>query len=89
MPPATLIAITLAVPLVGAVLIAACHRFPDVREAATLGTSALLFACVAALLPQVLDGARPGLHLIEVLPASRTFPSSRSDAVAGLPGCGP
>jgi len=68
MPPASLIAITLAVPVIGAVLIAACHRFPDLREAVTLVTSALLFACVAALLPQVLDGARPALHLIEVLP---------------------
>ena len=68
MPPATLIAITLAVPLFGGALIAACHRFPDVREAVTLVTSALLFVCVAALLPQVLDGARPALHLIEVLP---------------------
>jgi multicomponent Na+:H+ antiporter subunit D len=64
----TLIAVTLAVPVIGAVLIATCHRFPDLREAVTMLTSLLLFACVAALLPQVLSGARPVLQLIEVMP---------------------
>jgi multicomponent Na+:H+ antiporter subunit D len=65
---ATLIAVTLAVPVVGAVFIAAFHRHPNLREAATLLTAALLFACVTALLPGVLGGAQPALHLLDVLP---------------------
>jgi multicomponent Na+:H+ antiporter subunit D len=52
----TLIAVTLAVPVVGAVFIAALHRHPNLREAATLLTAALLFLCVTMLLPQVLGG---------------------------------
>jgi multicomponent Na+:H+ antiporter subunit D len=63
-----LIAVTLAVPVIGATLVAACHRIPAVREAVTMVTSVLLFACVAALLPPVLNGARPALRLVEILP---------------------
>jgi multicomponent Na+:H+ antiporter subunit D len=63
-----LIAATLAVPLAGALLIAACHRRPNLRETVTLLTALALFLCVSALLQPVLDGARPALHWIEVLP---------------------
>ncbi len=58
----------LAVPLGGAVLIAAAHRRPNLREAVTLGTSALLFLLVASLVPAVLDGERPALDLGTVMP---------------------
>ena len=64
----TLIAVTLAVPVIGAMFIAALHRHPNLREAATLLTAALLFLCVTMLLPQVLGGAQPALHLLDVLP---------------------
>ncbi len=66
--PAGLMAAAVAVPAAGAVLVALAHRHPDLRETATLVTSAALFLCVAALLPPVLDGARPALVLFEVMP---------------------
>jgi multicomponent Na+:H+ antiporter subunit D len=68
MGPDGLMAAVLAVPTVGAVLVALGHRRPDLREGATLFTSVLLFLCVAALLPPVLDGARPTLELFPVMP---------------------
>lgn len=63
-----LIAAALLVPAAGAVLIAGAGRWPNVREAVTIATSAVLFAAVLALLPGVLDGARPQLVLLEMLP---------------------
>ena len=59
---------TLLVPSVGALLIALCDQRANLRELATLVSAALLLVCVLALLPEVLGGARPVLHLIEVLP---------------------
>jgi multicomponent Na+:H+ antiporter subunit D len=63
-----LILAALAIPALGAVLIARCHRHPNIREAVTLLTSGLLFACVVSLLPLVLAGEQPQAHLIEPLP---------------------
>ena len=63
-----LIAAALLVPAAGAGLLAACGRWPNVREAITLGTSALLVAAVLGLLPPVLGGARPALVALEMLP---------------------
>ena len=68
MSPGATIALALAAPLAGAVLIAALHRTPNLRETATLVTAAALFLLVASLTPQVLEGARPALTLIEVMP---------------------
>jgi len=65
---ATLIAAALVVPAAGAAGIAACHRVPNLREAVTLGTAALLFACVIGLLPTVLAGGVPQLFVLEMLP---------------------
>ncbi|MEQ8345695.1 MAG: monovalent cation/H+ antiporter subunit D family protein [Sneathiellaceae bacterium] len=56
------------IPLVGAALIALLHRVPNLREAASLVTAALLAFVVLQLLAGVLDGARPAVSLIEVLP---------------------
>ena len=58
----------LAVPLAGALLITLARRQPNLRETVTLVTAGLLLACVLTLLPTVLNGERPGLDLIEVLP---------------------
>ena len=65
---AQLIAAALLVPALGAALIAAAGRWPNVREATTLATSALLFAVILALLPDVLEGGRPQLVVDEMLP---------------------
>jgi len=62
-----LILAALAIPTLGSVAIALCNRQPNAREAVTLVTSVLLFICVASLLPAVLAGERPQLHLLEPL----------------------
>lgn len=63
-----LIAAVVLVPMVGAALIAAAGRWPNLRESVTLVTSVGLLAAVLALLPCVQDGARPQLVLVEMLP---------------------
>ena len=68
MTPESALPAVLAVPLAGAVLIAAARRRPDLREAVTLATAAALLACVLVLLPVVLTGGRPEWVLFELLP---------------------
>jgi multicomponent Na+:H+ antiporter subunit D len=68
MAPESAIVAALAVPLTGAVLIALAGRRPNLRDAITLLTAAVMFACVASLAPVVLDGARPSVSLLEVMP---------------------
>ena len=58
----------LAVPLVGALLISWTGRWPNLREAITGITALALLVCVLSLLPAVLGGARPALHLVTVMP---------------------
>jgi multicomponent Na+:H+ antiporter subunit D len=57
----------LALPLAGSIAIALCGRQANLREAVTLGTSVLLFACVASLVPAVLAGEHPRAQLLEPL----------------------
>jgi multicomponent Na+:H+ antiporter subunit D len=65
----TAIALALLVPLVGAGLIALAGRFSaNLRETATLLTAACLAYVVWSLLPGLLDGERPALHVSELLP---------------------
>ncbi|EXI80159.1 MAG: Multiple resistance and pH homeostasis protein A [Candidatus Accumulibacter appositus] len=63
-----LVLAALAVPSAGSAAILLCGRWPNLREAATLATATLLLFCVLALLPTVLAGGRPGVHLFELLP---------------------
>jgi multicomponent Na+:H+ antiporter subunit D len=63
-----ILALCILIPVVGAGLIAACHRRPNLREAASLAAAAGLFACVASLSGEVLRGARPALVVGEILP---------------------
>ncbi len=58
----------LFVPVVGALGIAACDRWPDLREAVTLTAAAGLLLCVVSLLGPVLGGAQPQVSLVEMLP---------------------
>ena len=58
----------LAVPGIGAVLIALAGRNPNLRESVTMVTAVILFALVASLIPDILDGARPSVTLGEMLP---------------------
>jgi multicomponent Na+:H+ antiporter subunit D len=68
MAPELAIGLAMGVPLVGALLIGLAGRWPNLREAITLVTAALLLGCVLTLLPGVLGGGRPALVLLMVLP---------------------
>ena len=68
MDPATAILLALAVPLVGAALIVATGRSPNLGETVTLVTAVVLFADVLTLLPGVFGGNRPGVTVVEMLP---------------------
>ncbi|MEK6592613.1 MAG: monovalent cation/H+ antiporter subunit D family protein [Pseudomonadota bacterium] len=68
MTPATNILLALATPLIGAVLIVAAHRVPNVRESVTMVTASVLFLLVASLTPLVLAGERPEVTLLEMMP---------------------
>jgi len=59
------------VPLVGAGLVLALGKWPNVRETATLATGVVLFGIVLSLLDPVLGGARPELMILEVVPGVR------------------
>jgi multicomponent Na+:H+ antiporter subunit D len=61
--------LALVVPLVGAVLIAVLGPWPNIRETVTLITALLLFVVVASLVPLVLDGERPSVTVLTMLPA--------------------
>jgi multicomponent Na+:H+ antiporter subunit D len=63
-----MIAAALLVPALGAALVWAFGRRPNLREAATLVTAVALLACVLQLLPPVLAGERPELIVLEMLP---------------------
>ena len=65
--PAAMLA-ALVVPAIGAAAIAACGRFPNLRESVTLATAGILLLCVGSVLPEVLDGVRPEVTLFEVMP---------------------
>jgi multicomponent Na+:H+ antiporter subunit D len=64
-----LILAALAVPLAGALLIGIAGRInANLRETITLVTAGMLIYCVWSLLPEIYQGGRPGLQLLEVLP---------------------
>ena len=68
MSMSTILWLTLAVPLAGAVVIAMLGRRPNLREAATLVTAATLFGLVVQLWLALQAGERPAVVLIETLP---------------------
>ncbi|HEY5596331.1 MAG TPA: proton-conducting transporter membrane subunit [Candidatus Bipolaricaulota bacterium] len=68
MTPTLALAAAILLPSGGALAIALLDRRPNLREAVTLITGALLVWSVVALLPSVAAGERPALDLLEVLP---------------------
>lgn len=64
----TLILLSLAIPLVGAGLIALTGEAPNLREGVTLTTATLLFLTVLGLLFKVIGGEEPALVLIHMFP---------------------
>jgi len=64
-----LIPLALALPLLGAVGIAAASRIgPNARESVTLATAGALAWTVWSLVPELMQGGRPSFLLTEVLP---------------------
>ena len=65
-----LLVLSLAVPLVGAVIIALAGRWPDVRDAVSVCTAVLAFGVVAALVPEVRRGtdSYPAFDFFEIVP---------------------
>ena len=59
---------SLLVPLIGSLVIFLVGRQANVREAATLITSGVLFLTVASIAPEVFAGARPSLVLWTIFP---------------------
>jgi len=70
---ATTITLALLLPLGGALAVALLGRWPNVRDACTMLVSALTFAVVCTLYPAVTSGARPTLHLLEIMPGLHLF----------------
>ena len=67
--PSVMLAV-IAIPVLGAALIAAAHGRPNLREGVTLATAGAMFAAVCSLVPQVLAGARPETGAWTVLPGA-------------------
>ena len=68
MTPETATWAAIAIPLVGALLIAITGRQPNLRETVTMVAALLLFLTVASIVPDVLAGGRPEVTLISPLP---------------------
>lgn len=68
MNPDTLLLASVAVPLLGAALVALAASRLNLREAATLAAAAALFTTVAAMVPDVLAGGRPATSPWPILP---------------------
>ncbi len=68
MNPSTAILVALVLPMLGALLISLTGSRPNLRESVTLATGGILFLVVASILPSVLDGGRPEVEVLEVMP---------------------
>ena len=62
------IQLSILVPFVGAAVIPLFGHWPNLREAVTLMTGAVLFTLVASLYPAIAGGARPSVSVVEMLP---------------------
>ncbi len=67
MSPQLAIYVAVGLPLVGAGLVVALRRWPNLREAASLTTGGALLAVVYTLLPVVQAGGRPEANAVEVM----------------------
>jgi multicomponent Na+:H+ antiporter subunit D len=64
----TALVIALALPVLGALLIAATGKWPNLREAVTLSTAALLFLVVLSIYSSLEAGAQPAITVAKTLP---------------------
>ena len=68
MSDATLILAALAIPLIGALIIALTGRNPNQRDSLMVASAVLVFLTVLSLLPSVLAGERPEVLLFFLMP---------------------
>ena len=68
MMPLDPILMAMVIPLVGTVLLVLAGKVPNLREAITLATAALLFGVIMMMSGGVIDGGRPSVDLFEVMP---------------------
>ena len=73
MSPQSLVLAAVVMPLVTAVLVAACGRRPNLRETVTLVSGGLLLGAVCLLVGSV--DARPEVNVIDVIPGSFDRPA--------------
>ena len=68
MTPEQLIVAAIGTPLVGAVLLVAAGRVPNLRDGITVATTLVTFGFVVQLVAPVMAGARPEVLAVAVLP---------------------
>ncbi len=64
----TAMVLSLVLPTVAGLVVALTGRWPNVRDGLTVVWGLITFGLVLTLVPGVMEGARPGLVLYEVLP---------------------
>ena len=74
MAPEQAVLAALAVPLLGAALIALAGRAPNLRESVTLITAVTLLGCVLTLLPALMAGGRDQGQLVRLRIAHPDLP---------------
>lgn len=67
-PMECLVLLAVVTPFIGALVIPLFDKIPNLREAVTLLTAATLALIVFSLLGPVLQGARPEVHIVEIVP---------------------
>lgn len=68
MSPELLMILAILVPFIGIPFIVATGKNPNLRETMTLITAVTLFGIVVQLFPVVLDGGRPTVTLLQMMP---------------------
>ena len=66
--PSNLIALSILVPFVGALLVVATGRWPNLREAVTLTTAVVLFSIVLAITDYTFRGVELTQNVVELFP---------------------
>ena len=66
--PSQLITLSILIPFIGALLVIATGKYPNLRETVTLATATVLFTVVLAITDYTFQGVKLSLDLIEIFP---------------------
>lgn len=66
--PSQLIALSIVLPFIGALVVIATGKYPNLRESVTLITATVLFTVVLAITDNVFKGVELSLNVIEIFP---------------------